>query len=183
LGDWYAVHGLQRVYQAIPGRDSKTVIVIVERKRPIGGAENEFYLSRVIGPYATHQLADVDYTALVEAKDAGTVYDVKELTTPPLIPDCSGWSTTPPSEPGRYWFYGDPWLGDMGSDFRDDYHGPDENHRKLHSVEIVAISNGVLAVADGNFMSLRTFDKKGKGHLGYWQKAETATPPKWEITL
>jgi len=153
------------------------MIVIVERKRPIGGGENEFYLSRVIGPYATHQLADADYTALVDAKDAGTIYDVKEITV------CCGWSTTPPTEPGRYWFYGDPWLGDMGSDFRDDYHGPDESHRKMHAVEVVEISNGILAVANGNFMSLDTFNKKHNGHLGYWQRAIVPPPPPWNITL
>ncbi len=157
------------------------MLVIVERKRPIGGEINEFYLSRVIGPYASHAAADADYTTLVDAKDNGTIYDVKELDD--LITVCCGWSTEPPTEPGRYWFYGDPWLGDMGSDFRDDYAGPDEKHRKLHSVEICAISNGVIAVCDGNFMSLTTFAKKRNGHLGYWQRAATPAPPPWNITL
>lgn len=89
------------------------------------------------------------------------------------------WTTQPPTEPGTYWLYGDAFLGLMNGDFREDAVVKVE----LYLVEVHQVSNGLIAVTNGNFMSLRTFDKgiDAQGHVGYWQKTILPDLPDWQI--
>jgi hypothetical protein len=88
------------------------------------------------------------------------------------------WSSTAPDTEGIYWFYGDPFMGSMGIDFRDD---APKIKPELYLVEIREISNGFLAVTKGNIISLRKFNKKDKfyreGYVGYWAEAELPENP------
>lgn len=85
------------------------------------------------------------------------------------------WSTTIPTEPGTYWFYGDEIAGAMGVDYTDQY----KWEPRMSLVDVRKCANGFIAVANGNFMPMRKFRKDGRseGHLGYWTKAELPTPP------
>ena len=89
------------------------------------------------------------------------------------------WTIQPPTEPGAYWFYGAAFLGQMSGDFRADA----TIERSLHFVEVWQVSNGLLAVTKGNFMSLNTFNKgiNVPGHLGYWRKTILPDLPDWQI--
>lgn len=86
------------------------------------------------------------------------------------------WTSECPREAGHYWFYGDPYKGQMGIDYRDDC-PPIEP--KMYLVEVIAISNGIMAVSEGNMIPLRKFNKenRGDGVIGYWKPAELPTPP------
>jgi hypothetical protein len=80
------------------------------------------------------------------------------------------WTETPPTEPGHYWLYGDESYGSMGGHYTGSM--PPETH--LHYVEVHPISNGLMAVTSGRFMSLNKFDKEARqeGHIGVWQKVQ-----------
>lgn len=74
------------------------------------------------------------------------------------------WFDDPPKEPGYYWFYGDPRMGQMGGH----YDGTIKPKKHLVLVEIKRISNGVVGIADGNFITLRKWNGKQQGCCGQW---------------
>lgn len=86
------------------------------------------------------------------------------------------WTQDYPTEPGHYWFYGDPYKGQMGQDFT-------ENARinpQLSLVRIFQTSNSLMAVGDGQCFPSRKFDKTSAyntGYLGYWAKADIPEVP------
>jgi hypothetical protein len=87
------------------------------------------------------------------------------------------WSSSPPEEPGEYWFYGDPYKGQMGIDYQDN--APIVKP-KMYLVQIRKISNGMMAVTEGQIIPLRKFNKAkvhGNGYVGYWRKAKFPNPP------
>lgn len=59
------------------------------------------------------------------------------------------------------------------------YSGQIQPTKETHLVRIRKISNGLMAVTDGRFMSLKPFDKEKKqeGYLGFWKKADLPTTP------
>jgi len=80
----------------------------------------------------------------------------------------SAWTEAPPTEPGHYWLYGEDSYGAMGGH----YTGSIPPETLLHYVEVRAISNGMMAVTSGRFISLKKFDaeKRQEGHIGVWQR-------------
>jgi hypothetical protein len=86
------------------------------------------------------------------------------------------WSSSPPKEPGEYWFYGDPYKGQMGIDYRD---AAPPVEPKMYLVQIRKIANGLMAVTEGQFVPLRKFNKAkhGDGYVGYWKEAILPDPP------
>lgn len=68
---------------------------------------------------------------------------------------------------GDYWLYGDFCYGSMGGH----YTGSIPPDKELHFVRVVKISNGHIAVCNGQFMSLQPFDKEKRreGWVGVWQ--------------
>ena len=87
------------------------------------------------------------------------------------------WTSEIPDEVGHYWFYGNPYMGGMGIDFREDS-PPVE--AKMHLVEVYAISNGLMAVTEGQVIPLRKFVKTNmrEGVVGYWKRARLPVAPK-----
>lgn len=86
------------------------------------------------------------------------------------------WSILPPTEPGHYWFYGDPEMGTMGCDYDED---PEPIKAKMYLIEIWKTGGGSLvATGDGRFLTLNQFDKlkKRSGYVGYWRKADINPP-------
>lgn len=77
------------------------------------------------------------------------------------------WFDDPPKEPGDYWFYGEPYMGEMGGH----YTGTVKPCNKLILVEVHRIINGLAAVGNGNFVPLRKWDGKNRGYLGKWANA------------
>lgn len=49
------------------------------------------------------------------------------------------WTHEWPTEPGWYWFYGDP-------------HGIEKHFTRLYPVRVYKVSNGWAHIAEGNFM-------------------------------
>ncbi len=88
---------------------------------------------------------------------------------------CSEWTETPPSEPGYYWLYGEDSYGSMGGH----YTGSVPPEKRLHYVEVRAISNGLMAVTSGRVISLKKFDaeKRQEGHMGVWQPVDIPSLP------
>lgn len=87
------------------------------------------------------------------------------------------WSATAPNKPGWYWFYGDISMWSMGGHYFEK--DPIPPNAKLHLVDVHKISNGMMAAAEGRFVSLTPFDKRKRreGYLGYWAPAELPEPP------
>lgn len=77
------------------------------------------------------------------------------------------WHDDPPTEPGYYWFYGDPWMGQMGGH----YAGTVGPENRLMLVEVQRVANGVVGVASGHFISLRKWDGRQAGCEGRWTAA------------
>ena len=73
----------------------------------------------------------------------------------------SEWSETIPTESGVYWFYG-VWRREQ----------PPKPATRL--VRVMPISNGIMYVTDGNFVSLHDI-------IGIWQKAIVPEPPNWKV--
>lgn len=92
---------------------------------------------------------------------------------PPHFSVKQPWFDDSPSEPGYYWFYGEPLMGEMGGH----YNGTVEPEHKLYLVEVVAVRNGVLAVTRGHFMPLRKWDGVRRGFLGKWSHAVVPDAP------
>ena len=84
------------------------------------------------------------------------------------------WSNEFPSEEGVYWFYGDPFHGQLSCDFENSSIEPN-----LYYVQVKQISNGLIAVASGQFMSSHKFNKEQRrsGYVGYWKKFEQIQLP------
>ena len=89
------------------------------------------------------------------------------------------WTTKIPTEPGKYWFYGDPHYGNMGRDFREDA-VVEPTDIKMHLISVNKISNGIMIVTDGAFIPSTPFNKKKgqAGPLGYWKPATLPESPK-----
>ena len=84
------------------------------------------------------------------------------------------WSEDPPQEPGRYWFYGEAWMGEMGEHFLPNY----QPKYSLRMVEVHQASNALIAVVAGTFMPLKKWNGKTRGYLGFWQKIQEPELPK-----
>jgi hypothetical protein len=86
------------------------------------------------------------------------------------------WSSSPPEGPGEYWFFGDPYKGQMGIDYQDD--APSVKP-KMYLVQVRKISNGFLGVTEGQIIPLEKFvkSKSRHGYVGYWGKMELPNPP------
>jgi hypothetical protein len=82
-----------------------------------------------------------------------------------------GWSPDLPTEEGFYWFYGDLWMGLMGSDFNED------NVPEARMV-LVEIQRNII-IGDGSIVPTAKFNKEERiaGWLGYWAPAEMPAPP------
>jgi len=89
------------------------------------------------------------------------------------------WTTEIPTEPGKYWFYGDPHYGGMGCDFKEDA-VIDPRDIKMYLTSIRKIANGIMIVTDGNFIQPTPFNKEKQqvGLLGYWKPATLPESPK-----
>jgi len=82
------------------------------------------------------------------------------------------WTKHWPTEPGYYWFYG--WCFSYDYDVRTRQKPYPIKH---YFVEARKVSNGVLYVTDGHFLS------KAEGALGIWCVAELPAPPSMDIYL
>lgn len=90
------------------------------------------------------------------------------MSVPPVNLVLDGeWFDEAPVEPGYYWFFGDPWMGEMGGHYRGSVHP----EYKLSLVSVFNVSNGLAAISDGHFFQLKRWDGKGKGWLGRWGRA------------
>ena len=69
------------------------------------------------------------------------------------------WTTEIPTEPGKYWFYGDPYYGGMGRDFKEDA-VVEPNDIKMHLMSVWKIANGLMIVTGGSFYSAKTFRQR-----------------------
>lgn len=74
------------------------------------------------------------------------------------------WTENAPTVPGHYWFFGDPWMGEMGGH----YTGAVKPDMELHHVKILRVGQGVQAVVDGQFMPLNKWERVRPGYLGKW---------------
>lgn len=85
------------------------------------------------------------------------------------------WTTEIPTEEGRYWFWGEPHMGQMGSDYTDQR----EDEPRLLMVEICKMSNGLVGVSGSSFIYLHKFDPKNRapGVAGYWTPAWVPDTP------
>lgn len=90
------------------------------------------------------------------------------------------WSNEFPKDSGNYWFYGDPYRGQMGKDFLEKTK-VEENNIKLYYVKI----SGNFATCDGQLWKITKFNKEKikAGYLGYWAKVELTKPPKDTLNL
>lgn len=70
------------------------------------------------------------------------------------------WSKTKPSEPGKYWFFGQVYK----------FNGKFDNEPNFHYMEIWKLTNGVSLVYNGNFI----YEKDIKGQ---WSKIIHPAPP------
>ena len=86
------------------------------------------------------------------------------------------WSNQFPTEAGWYWFLGQPWMGSMGEQYREDYVPKIE----LFPVKIQKVSNGVIGVCCGQFMYKEPFNREHKipGYLGKFTPATLPVMPK-----
>jgi hypothetical protein len=74
------------------------------------------------------------------------------------------WSENPPDKPGYYFFYGDPYFGAMGKDYEENAI-PDKD---LHIVKVIAVTNSLIFICDGAFMSKKKFNGESEGWIGVW---------------
>ncbi len=82
------------------------------------------------------------------------------------------WQSTMPFEEGKYWFYGELNMGDMGCDYKDEYvHKPE--------LSLVTIHCNDMASANGQIVFRRKFNKESRhsGWWGYWAAAELPESP------
>jgi len=88
------------------------------------------------------------------------------------------WTKKIPTEPGKYWFYGDPYYGGMGRDFKEDA-VVEPNDIKMHLMSVWKIANGLMIVTGGSFIPPEPFDieKLQAGPLGYWKPAVLPESP------
>lgn len=90
------------------------------------------------------------------------------------------WSNEFPTESGNYWFYGDPYRGQMGKDF---FEGAEieKNNIRLYYVNI----KGSFAICDGHLWKVTKFNKEKikAGYLGYWAKVESIKLPNDTLNL
>lgn len=93
---------------------------------------------------------------------------MKDINRPPVhtVVEQQGYDD-PPDQPGYYWFYGDPWMGQMGGH----YAGTIDPDKRLMLVEVERIANGLLAISKGQFIPLTKWDGKQKGYEGKWMSA------------
>jgi hypothetical protein len=86
-----------------------------------------------------------------------------------------GWTYEFPEEVGKYWLYGDPFQGLMGSD----YNADSVIKPELYLVTVIKISNGFLATTKGQMISSTAFDKEKRiaGWVGYWKKVKLPELP------
>lgn len=91
------------------------------------------------------------------------------------------WTNKFPTKPGKYWFYGESHMGSMGIDYTDKA----EIEPKMYLIDIWEISNGLLGICEGQFMSSTQFDKnkQKEGYLGYFAKAELPEIPEDKLNL
>lgn len=71
------------------------------------------------------------------------------------------WSQKRPAQPGWYWYYGDAFAGDANF----------EIENELGVARVDAITNGVIYIVNGNFLSER------KGCPGWWMPMIAPEPP------
>jgi hypothetical protein len=83
------------------------------------------------------------------------------------------WTEDIPTEPGFYWFYGEPFMGEMGGH----YDGTILPNNKLFIIKIHKNPSGLIAWTDGAFISLRKWDGKKRGVLGKWMPLPTPQLP------
>lgn len=88
--------------------------------------------------------------------------------------ELNGWSTDIPTEAGNYWFYGNPYKGQMGSDYKKN---PDRV--KLYYVEVQVNFKNTLIITEGQIVSARKFDasRNANGVVGYFKKVEPVEVP------
>lgn len=86
------------------------------------------------------------------------------------------WSEDFPTEPGAYWFYGDPWFGSMGKHYYPD--AKPEN--RMHFVQIHKTTDSFLGEVRGQILYKHKFDKEKRqqGYVGKFAKATLPNPPK-----
>lgn len=77
------------------------------------------------------------------------------------------WYADAPSQPGYYWFYGEPFMGQMGGH----YTGSVQPVICLHSVKLQLVGGKLMAVVDGQFMPLNKWDGSRVGYYGKWAVA------------
>lgn len=87
----------------------------------------------------------------------------------------SEWSEEFPTEPGNYWFYGNPWFGSMGCDYFDDAK-PD---MRMYLVRVHQTGNSVLGTTEGQIFYRQKFNKEKhqQGYIGKFAKADVPEPP------
>lgn len=85
-----------------------------------------------------------------------------------------GWSTKFPVKAGMYWFYGDPYQGQMGMDFQEN-----TAEAKMYLVAVRKVVNGFIATTDGQFVPTTQFDRtrQRNGYVGYWMEATLPKAP------
>ncbi len=69
-----------------------------------------------------------------------------------------------PDQPGLYWLYGDPHMGEMGGH----YTGSVKPEYGLHLVRVVKVSNGVIGYTGTTIVSLTKWNGKNRGWVGVW---------------
>lgn len=87
-----------------------------------------------------------------------------------------GWSRDIPVESGSYWFYGNPWKGALGIDYKDNQ--PPDNV-KLYLIKVQINKFNVILTCEGTSLTPTYFDKTiyRTGILGYFKKIEEVKPP------
>jgi len=93
--------------------------------------------------------------------------DVINQVVPVQLAVESEWFSKAPTKPGLYWFHGEPSMGSMGGH----YNGTVKPEKQLHLVSVRKISNGMMFVANGQFMPSLEWDggeSKKEGWLGRW---------------
>lgn len=82
-----------------------------------------------------------------------------------------------PDHPGLYWFYGEPFMGEMGGH----YNGTIKPDMDLHLITVVQTSNSLAAHCNGAFITLRRWNGKNRGVLGVFY--EVTTPKIDDLTV
>jgi hypothetical protein len=98
---------------------------------------------------------------------------IDNTPVPPPITVEQEWYETGPVEPGLYWFFGEPFMGDMGGH----YSGTVKPEYRLYLVQVFQASNSLMATTVGTFVPLTKWDGKNKGYLGKWAQCHAPQPP------